>query len=143
MAYIEDDDFTRITCDNFDDYKDIDIVAFSIADLGACGSPGSKVIVDSKGNIYDMRIYDSHPTEEQFLSMFPLFRDYHPVPVARGRYKNPGWTELCMGLGNHLMIRDDYIERFDKASNGALLGDLYMSCLDTILSIIKQQNNLK
>ena len=132
-----DNSFIRITCDNFDEYKDIDIVAFSIADLGACGSPGSKVIIDSKGCIYDMRIYDSHPTEEQFLSMCPVFRDYHPVPDRTLRvYKSPGWTEKYMGLGNHLFVRDDFFNKFAAADNSTSCGELYMSWMDTVLSIL-------
>lgn len=135
--YNNEDSFIRITCDNFDGFKDIDIIAFSIADLGACGSPGSKIIVDSKGRIYDMRTYDSHPSEEQYLSMFPVFRDYHPVlDEAQKLYKSPGWIEKYMGVGNHLFIRDDYFEKFTTADRSTSKGELYMSWLNTILSIL-------
>ena len=137
MDYNEED-FTRITRDNFEEYRDIDIVAFSIADPGACGSPGSKIIVDSTGRIYDMRRYDSHPTDEQFLSMFPVFADYHPVIDEIMRvYKSPGWVERYMGLGNHLFVRDDYFEKFATADRSSSNGELYMSWLDTVLSILK------
>lgn len=139
--YENEDSFIRITCDNFDEFKNIDIIAFSIADLGACGSPGSKVIVDSKGNIYDMRRYDCPPTEEQFLSMFPVFRDYHPVlDKIRRVYKSPGWTEKYMGLGNHLFVRDDFFEKFDTADKSTSCGELYTSWIDTAISIIQLEN---
>lgn len=136
--YNNEDSFIRITCDNFNEFKDINIIAFSIADPGACGCGGRKVMVDAAGKVYFTHLFDDQAlTEEQFLHFFPVFKDYHPLLDKNLRlYRSPGWIEKYMGLGNHLFIKENYLEKFNTADKSTSKGELYMSWLNTILSIL-------
>ena len=42
----------EITESNYKDYRSLDIVAFSFAQLGAMGEPGGVEIIDAKGCCY-------------------------------------------------------------------------------------------
>lgn len=77
--YENEDSFILITSENFEEYRDIDIAAFSIAAPGACGYHGRKTMVDVHGNVYHTELFDEHAlTEEQFLVLSPVFKDYKP-----------------------------------------------------------------
>lgn len=147
--YENEDSFIKITSENFDEYKDIDIAAFSIAAPGACGHHGRKTMVDVHSNVYHTELFDEHAlTEDQFLALFPVFKDYKPERVPdKPWFKSPGWTELYMGLGNSLFVRDDYIERFASADRSTNKGELYTTWMETMMSILETekqqtQNNM-
>ena len=137
--YENEDSFIKITSDNFEEYKGIDIAAFSFAARGACGYGGRKVMVDAHSNVYYTDLFDEHAlSEEQFFRLFPVLKNYQPVRVeGKPWFKSPGWTELYMGLGNSLFVRDDYFEKFDAANKSTSNGQLYTSWLETVLSILK------
>ena len=122
----EQESYVLITQDNFEDYKDIDIVAVST------GGILPALIVDAQGNVYLRQPYCSLP-----FSNLPNGECRERKKIGRHHWTIcPGWVELSTGLGTGVILREDFIERFDAADRSTIPPELGYSWLDILLSII-------
>ena len=125
-----------------------DIVAFQFAEGGAMGSPGGVYIVTIDRKIYytcylEPSAYTgfSKPMSWKNLSrIFPPLDDFHCGLAGYGVQVPGGWHYEYLGMGNHLLVRSDWKERFDAAQKKLKeeLPDsiLYNRWLPAILSVL-------
>ena len=134
-------DIIEITESNYKGYCGIDIAAFSFAQPGAMGEPGGVEIIDAQGCFYHTNYCNGDISYEQLLEIVPVLKDCkietfdHQVPE--------GWKAVYLGFGNHLTIKADYHEQFEKEVHNRHIkrdGELYQQWVEIVLKILKQSD---
>ena len=95
----------EISSTNCSQFKNLDIVAFSLSHAGAMGEGGGINLLTSNGKLYHSNIVHSIKLEELFTICQPLKECYFsPIYI-----KVPaGWSSFYMGGGNFLVVKDLY-----------------------------------
>ena len=90
---------------NYGDYKNLNIVAFSLAYGGAMGNPGEILVITKEALIYSMNYAYGDMTIEMCNEVCPLLRDcqfgffeVEGTPV--------GWKGVPLGAGNFLVLAE-------------------------------------
>ena len=115
------------------------IVAFQMAEGGAMGYPGGVFFVTSDKRVFFTSIWEQM-SDDNLLKVFPPLAEVKWGLFGRGTRYPEGWHYEYLGMGNHLLVRDDFNEKFLKESN-ILHRDnpdliLYNLWLDAVLSIL-------
>lgn len=127
--------FDKITERTISKINAEDIVFFAIAEGGAMGWAGSIQIVtkrDDKLGLYFIdysSFSDFKPIEELFP---PIKKSF--LFIIGDKTAAPEWTVANMHFGNHLFIRKEYREQFDRELDGR---HIYRNWIDTALKILK------
>ena len=117
----------------------LDIVAYQEAEGGAMGYPGGVFFVTSDKRIFFTSIWEQM-SDDNLLKVFPPLAEVKWGLFGRGTRYPEGWHYEYLGMGNHLLVRDDLKEKFLKESdrlhrdNPDLI--LYNLWLDAVLSIL-------
>ena len=117
----------------------LDIVAYQEAEGGAMGYPGGVFFVTSDKRIFFTSIWEQM-SDDNLLKVFPPLAEVKWGLIGRGTRYPEGWHYEYLGMGNHLLVRDDLKEEFLKESdrlhrdNPDLI--LYNLWLDSVLSIL-------
>lgn len=106
----------------------LDIVAFQIAESGAMGYHGGVFFITTdKKAYYTCYLSPSAYTGfsqamswDNLTKVFPPLPDYKKVPLGIGLRCLAGWHYEYLGVGNHLIVREDMKERFLKAADKLL-----------------------
>ena len=117
----------------------IDIVAFQMAEGGAMGYPGGVFFVTSDKRIFFTSIWEQM-SDDNLLKVFPPLAEVKWGLFGRGTRYPEGWHYEYLGMGNHLLVRDDLKKEFLKESERLLRSKpdsiLYNMWLDTVLSLL-------
>jgi len=138
--------------ENLADLLGLDIVAFQLAEGGAMGYHGGVFFVTSAKKVYftcylepsTYTGFSKYMSMENLEKVFPPLTDFNCGFMGFGAQKPEGWHYSYLGFGNHLLVRDDLHEDFNKAvkklqddNPGSIL---YNQWLPAILSVLKQAN---
>jgi type I restriction enzyme M protein len=123
---------------NFNDFKTLDIVAFSKTAPGAMGDAGAVVIVTA-----DRRVFHTNPdfgniSTDQVYQVCPPLKDCQFMTFGGGKVPQ-GWSTVYLGMGNYLVVRDSVFETFRRAVEQAQIHtpyQLYGAWLDIMLDIL-------
>lgn len=122
-----------------DNLVGLDIVAFQMAEGGAMGYPGGVFFVTSDKRIFFTSIWEQM-SDDNLLKVFPPLAEVKWGLFGRGTRYPEGWHYEYLGMGNHLLVRDDLKEEFLKESERLLRSKpdsiLYNMWLDTVLSLL-------
>lgn len=117
----------------------LDIVAFQMAEGGAMGYPGGVFFVTSDKRAFFTSIWEQM-SDDNLLKVFPPLAEVRWGLFGRGTRHPEGWHYEYLGMGNHLLVRDDLKEEFLKESDRLLRSKpdyiLYNLWLDAVLSIL-------
>ena len=126
----------------------LDIVAYQEAEGGAMGYHGGVFFVTSDKRVFFTcllkRIFFTsiweQMSDDNLLKVFPPLAEVKWGLIGRGTRYPEGWHYEYLGMGNHLLVRDDLKEEFLKESDRLLRSKpdyiLYNIWLDTVLSIL-------
>ncbi len=101
----------EINSSNFSQYSNLDIIAFSFANIGAQGKSGDIKIVVSDGLVYHTNYANSISLEDAFCLCPPLKECKFSL---FGASVPKGWTSFYMGGGNFLVVKDSLTEVITK-----------------------------
>lgn len=117
----------------------LDIVAFQMAEGGAMGYPGGVFFVTSDKRVFFTSIWEQM-SDDNLLKVFPPLAEVKWELFGRGTRYPEGWHYEYLGMGNYLLVRDDFNEKFLKESNKLHRDNpdliLYNLWLDAVLSIL-------
>lgn len=131
--------FINLCANNYEQHSPIDASAFFFSEPGAQGGNGEIVIVSSTGEIYFCNyIYGDLPVD-CYASLCPPLNDTK-FNIGGQRDLSPnGWQPLYLGLGNHLIVSEEYADSFKKeliARNVVNRGQVYQHWLSIMVGII-------
>ena len=134
---MEKQEFEEITQTNYQNFKNLDIIAFSCAECGAMGEHGGIIMVDAKGYVYHTNMLDV--SEEVLYSVCPPLKDCSWGFFGHCEKLPEGWAHQYLGCGNHLLVKDGYVEELKKRAKGInSVGELYQKWLVIVLTMIKE-----
>ena len=117
----------------------LDIVAYQEAEGGAMGYSGGVFFVTSDKRIFFTSIWEQM-SDDNLLKVFPPLAEVKWGLLGRGTRYPEGWHYEYLGMGNHLLVRDDLKEEFLKESDRLLRSKpdsiLYNMWLEAVLSIL-------
>ncbi len=116
------------------------IVAFSIAEPGACGSAGDVIGITADGKTYRLNFMRGNWTPDTLRMVSPVIADARMGIFGQGDYSE-GWTSVYLGLGNHLYVSDSYFERFKELVTAEQIrskGELYQKWQSIVLSMLSE-----
>ena len=117
----------------------LDIVAYQEAEGGAMGYPGGVFFVTSDKRIFFTSIWEQM-SDDNLLKVFPPLAEVKWGLIGRGTRYPEGWHYEYLGMGNHLLVREDHKEPFiiasDKLLNNYPDTILYNLWLEAVLSIL-------
>ena len=126
----------------------LDIVAYQEAEGGAMGYHGGIFFVTSDKRVFFTCLLEPSAysgfsikmSEDNLLRVFPPLAKVKWGMFGMGSRYPEGWHYEYLGMGNHLLVRDDLKEEFLKESDRLLRSKpdciLYNVWLDTLLSIL-------
>ncbi|HOP08442.1 MAG TPA: hypothetical protein PLF13_14285 [candidate division Zixibacteria bacterium] len=131
--------FVKLCAANAKKYSPIDAAAYFFAEPGAQGSNGEIVIVSRSGEKYSCNfIYGDMPLD-CYASLCPPLNDTKFNIGGQRDLPPNGWQPLYLGLGNHLIVSDDYADSFAKelaAQSIMNRGQVYQHWLSIMVGII-------
>ena len=134
---MEKQEFEEITQTNYQNFKNLDIIAFSCAECGAMGEHGGIIMVDAKGYVYHTNMLEV--SEEVLFSVCPPLKDCCWGFFGHCEKLPEGWMHQYLGCGNHLLVKDGYVEELKKRAKGInSVGELYQKWLVIVLTMIKE-----
>lgn len=117
----------------------LDIVAFQMAEGGAMGYPGGVFFVTSDKRVFFTSIWEQM-SDDNLLKVFSPLAEVKWGLFGRGTRYPEGWHYEYLGMGNHLLVREDHKEPFiiasDKLLNNYPDTILYNLWLEAVLSIL-------
>ena len=103
MKKITNQELIEITSSNYSEFKNLDVVAFSLAHAGAQGEGGGIYIITNDKKLYHTNIVKSISLNEAF-KICPSLKECRFEPW---RIVVPsGWTSFYMGGGNFLVVKN-------------------------------------
>ena len=106
-----------------------DVVFFSLAEGGAMGCPGEVLVATKKNN--EVRWYCFNTMVDSFedlCSIYPPLKTFDCGIFGEASGIQDGWNHVDLGMGNHLLVREDYIADFQNAVDelhAESLGEVY------------------
>lgn len=140
----------KLTKDNCNEHKLLDIVALSIATPQAMGDSGAYEIVSSNGIVYHANPEYEDISMEQLMEVCPFISEYHLDVLLDAPH---GWKRFNMGYGNFLFVSNLIIEQFQLWMSRLKLnphGELYgkwieiaLDCIDGKIYKLNKYDKLK
>ena len=111
---------------------------FHIAEGGAMGEPGGIVFVTEDGKVYHANTYFGDLERTTLIEAFPVLNDCNFGLFGVNSVVPAGWKYVDLGAGNHLIVREDFFEKFkDMTVEYNKPVEYYQHWLEIALSIIK------
>lgn len=127
----------QITKDNFKDFTDLDIAAFSFAEGGAMGEGGGIIIADSKGKWYHTNYAWGDFPYKCIPEIIPAFGDCRFGMFGIESTVPEGWFYCYLGMGNHLVVKESLKNQFDeKAKDIHTPPELYGAWMEIIEELV-------
>lgn len=108
-----------------------DIVFFSLAEGGAMGCPGEVLVATKKNNKVKWYCFNTMVDSfEDLCSIYPPLKTFDCGIFGEASGIQDGWNHVDLGMGNHLLVREDYIVAFQNAVDELhveSLGEVYAS----------------
>ena len=125
---------------NYQDFLNLDIVAFSYANEGAMGEPGGICMIDKSGQEYHANYYWGKNTihRDHIKDIFPVFTELK-FGLLGAESNNENWELIYLGFGNSLFIRKDISDEFNKKvaeANFQSSGELYQRWFGIVLGLL-------
>lgn len=114
------------------------IVAFSIAEPGACGVPGEVIILTEDSKAYRLNYLRGKWTPETLKKLSPVIANAR-LGIFGQNDCVPGWKAVYLGLGNHLFLADSYYGLFSEKAKEEHIetkGELYQQWQDIIQAVL-------
>ena len=90
-----------------------DIVFFSLAEGGAMGCPGEVLIATKSADGVKWYCLNTITTNNDDLcTVFPPLRTFNCGIFGMASGIQDGWHHVDLGMGNHLLVRDDFFPQF-------------------------------
>ena len=108
-----------------------DVVFFSLAEHGAMGYPGEVLVATKNNNGVKWYCFNTMVDSfENLCSIYPPLETFHCGLFGKVNGIQNGWHHVDLGMGNHLLVREDYISAFQNAVSelhAESLGEVYAS----------------
>lgn len=132
---------------NYQEYTNLDIVAFSFAYEGAMGEPGCIYIIDKAGQLYHADYFwgDDLIAREHIKDIIPIFEEleFHMFGCET---QNENWISVDLGFGNNLLMIKAISADFQKeveTANYQRPGELFQHWPGIVLGLLgKGDSNL-
>lgn len=112
-------------------------VFFQYAEGGAMGEPGGIVIVTEEGKAYHANYCFGDLQFDTMERAFPVLKECEFGLFGIDSKVPSGWVYVNLGAGNHLIVREDYYEKFSPHVSGyTQLSDMYANWLKVAESIV-------
>lgn len=133
--------FIQITKENYQDFLELDVIAFSYAFGGAMGEGGGVIIATSDDKWYHTNYAWQDFPHDLLYEIIPVLKDCVFGIFGNGSVTPEGWTYESLGCGNHLIVRSDVYEAFLEKRKDATLypGYLYQHWMEQIKEILEGQ----
>ena len=121
----------------------LEIVAFSIAEPGACGAAGDVIGITADGKTYRLNFMRGNWTPDTLRMVSPVIADARIGVFGQGDYSE-GWTSVYLGLGNHLYVSNSFFTRFRELVTAEQIqskGELYQKWQDIIHAALSEKND--
>lgn len=105
ITELDNNSFNKETLDN--------ISFFQFAEGGAMGDPGGIIIITDDGSTYHANYCYGGLKWETVKAAFPVINDCHFGLFGYNSTVPKGWVYICLGMGNHLIVREDYYTKFE------------------------------
>lgn len=136
--------FIKLCANNYKQHSPIDVAAFSFAEPGAQGRYGEIVIVSRIGEIYSCNyVYGDLPVE-CYADLCPPINDTKFNIGGQRDLPPNGWLPLYLGLGNHLIVSEDYASSFAKEMADRSImnrGQVYQHWLSIMVGIVAGEDS--
>ncbi len=136
--------FIILNACNYQQYAPIDTAAFTFAEPGAQGRNGEIVILSRTGEIYSCNfIYSDLPTS-CYAVLCPPLKDTRFNIGGQRDLPPDGWRPLYLGVGNHLIVSEEYAESFAKELVGQKnmsRGQVYQQWLSIMVGIVSGKDS--
>ena len=136
--------FVNLKAANAKQYSPIDAAAFFFAEPGAQGRNGEIVIVSRIGEIFFCNfIYGDLPAD-CYASLCPPLNDTKFNIGGQRDLPPNGWLPMYLGLGNHLIVSEEYAVSFAKelADQSVMnRGQVYQQWLSIMVGIISGKDS--
>lgn len=112
------------------------VVAFSIAESGAMGNPGSILFLTDEQKLYETN-YHYEGTVKECFKVFGVFRQCTNNLLGKGNEIPKGWKYTYLGAGNHLFMMEWIDLLFYKIIDKETAeSEIYLSWIDTVKQIL-------
>jgi len=126
MLYDEEEKFTKeIDKENIKDINYDDIIAVTVAEGGAMGEPNRFQAVDKEYQLYHSNFGDGLVSAKDLKEKFPVLVEFK-CGFEDVDKLDQGWKWFNLGVGNYLLVRNEYYEDFKKIITKTL-GENYKS----------------
>ena len=128
-----------LNMDNYREYLPISMVAFSVAESGAMGSPNEVIVVDKDNNRFSF--YLNNMEVSAIDEIVPVLHQCLFVHSGEPLSAAPGWNSEDLGMGNHLFVADEIYPKFAKLRKpiGRNLGELYQRWIYIVAEILSNK----
>ena len=136
--------FVKLNAANAKEHSPIDAAAFFFAEPGAQGRNGEIVIVSRIGEIFSCNyIYGDLPAG-CYANLCPPINDTKFNIGGQRDLPPNGWLPLYLGLGNHLIVSEDYADSFVKELAERSItnrGQVYQHWLSIVVGIVSGKDS--
>ena len=131
----------ELTKENISNIKYQDIVAITIAEGGAMGEPDGFYAVLNNYSVYHTNFRNTQIAKEKFFAVFPLLKTFN-CSCGHVINLNDEWKWFYMGVGNYLIVREQYYDVVMNCIKENLPEDyqrgyLYQKWYDIITKVVK------
>ena len=111
-------------------------VFFKIAESGAMGEPGGIDFITEQGKIYHANYCYGDLERKTIQNAFPIINECRFGLFGMGSEVPKGWQYVSLGMGNHLIVRDDYYDKFASViAHYKSPGEIYQNWIEQALKI--------
>ena len=127
--------FVEITKENLNDITIDNIAFYSFAEGGACGEHGGvEIVLKNKKFYHTNHVERDEIFKQLILKLKPL--DDVWFCVCWGENIPEGFKFYNLGLGNYLIVRNEYVEQFEEFFKGKPPAQKYTLWKDFALSVL-------
>ena len=88
------------------------VMFFSLAEPGAMGQPGAVIFYVKSGELYHFNYVCGDVDMSKVEKKFPVLAETHFGVFGINTTVPEGWHYVYLGMGNHLLIKDEVYEAF-------------------------------
>ena len=105
ITELDNNTFTKEILDN--------TVFFKLAESGAMGEPGGITFITDDGSTYHANYCFGDLKWETIRTAFPVTNECIFGMFAHNSTVSKDWVYVNLGMGNHLVVREDYYNKFE------------------------------
>lgn len=126
-----------ISRENYKEYINLDVVAFSYAHGGAMGVGGEIIVITKDAKIYSMNYVFGDMMIEMCDEVCPPLRDC-VFGLWDVEETLDGWKGVCLGAGNFLVLSEPLYHQLKRQMFKLAPHILYGKWIDMVLTCIRQ-----